>query len=263
MDYFKWGIDPVFVSLGGIQVHWYGVLFGTAFILGFYLMKWIYLRENKNVQDLERLLFYLIAGTIVGSRLGHCLFYNPAYYLNNPVKIFAIWEGGLASHGGGIGVLISLYLYRRSTQASYLWLLDRLAIPTALAAFFIRVGNFFNSEIVGIPSSVPWAIVFERVDLIPRHPAQIYEALSYALIFILLLVLYRQDSFLNKRGILSGMFLVMVFTSRFFIEFVKTKQEAYSTEFWMSPGQILSLPFVAIGFTLVLVAMFRKRSIQL
>lgn len=259
MQYITWGVDPNLISFGSIHIRWYGIMFAIAFILGFNLIKWVYLREERNIQNLDQLLYYIVGGTIIGARLGHCLFYDPTYYLNNPLKILAIWEGGLASHGGGIGVLISLYLYKRNTGDSYLWLLDRLVIPTALAAFFIRIGNFFNSEIVGVPTLVPWAIVFERLDSIPRHPAQIYEALSYATIFIILLTVYRQGKRINSKGLMSGLFLVLVFTSRFFIEFIKTKQEAYSSEFWMSTGQILSIPFVIAGVALILIALSDRK----
>jgi len=254
MGYLTWNIDPNLIAIRGIQVRWYGLMFATAFILGYQIMKWIYLREKRNTQNLDRLLFYLIGGTIIGARLGHCIFYDPSYYLSNPLKILAVWEGGLASHGGGVGVLIGLYLYKQKTQESYLWLLDRVAIPTALAVFFIRIGNLFNSEILGVPTSVPWAVIFERIDTVPRHPAQVYEALSYILVFILLMFIYKKGQGKLNNGVIFGVFLVSVFTSRFFIEFVKTKQEAYSSEYWMSMGQILSIPFVVAGVVLVLMA---------
>lgn len=255
MEYLTWSIDPNFIAIGGIQIRWYGIMFAAAFILGYQIIKWIYLREEKNIRNIDQLLFYLIGGTIIGARLGHCLLYDPSYYLSNPIKILAVWEGGLASHGGGAGVLIGLYLYKRKTQESYLWLLDRIAIPTALAAFFIRIGNLFNSEILGVPATVPWAVIFERIDSIPRHPAQVYEALTYVLIFFLLVFIYKRGERKLNNGAISGMFLVSVFTSRFFIELVKTKQEAYSSDFWMSTGQMLSIPFVVAGLVLILMAL--------
>ena len=128
MEYLTWNIDPNLIAIGDIQVRWYGIMFATAFIFGYQIMKWIYIREEKNIKNIDQLLFYLIGGTIIGARLGHCLLYDPTYYLSNPIKILAVWEGGLASHGGGIGVLVGLYLYKRKTQESYLWLLDRIAI---------------------------------------------------------------------------------------------------------------------------------------
>ncbi|MBM4334113.1 MAG: prolipoprotein diacylglyceryl transferase [Deltaproteobacteria bacterium] len=255
MGYLTWSIDPNFITIGSIQIRWYGIMFAAAFILGYQIMKWIYLHEGKNIRNIDQLLLYLIGGTIIGARLGHCLLYDPSYYLSNPIKILAVWEGGLASHGGGVGVLIGLYLYKRKTQESYLWLLDRIAIPTALTAFFIRIGNLFNSEILGVPATVPWAVIFERIDSIPRHPAQVYEASSYVLIFFLLVFIYKRGERKLNNGAISGMFLVSVFTSRFFIEFVKTKQDAYSLGFWMSTGQVLSIPFVVAGLLLILMAL--------
>jgi len=168
------------------------------------------------------------------------------------VRDFAIWEGGLASHGGAIGVLSGLYLYKRKTQESYLWLLDRLSIPAALAACLIRIGNLFNSEILGIPTSVPWAIIFQRIDSIPRHPAQLYEALSYAVVFIGLLIVYKRGQRAINNGQLFSLFLIGVFSSRFGIEFVKTQQAAYSSDLAISTGQLLSLPFILSGVVLLL-----------
>ena len=257
-----WNIDPDIIAFGYIRIRWYGVMFAFSFIFGYQIMKWIYIREKKDLKNLDQLLFYLIGGTIIGARLGHCFFYDPGYYLSNPVMILAVWEGGLASHGGGIGVLIGLYLYKQKTKDSYLWLLDHVAIPTALAAFFIRIGNLFNSEIVGIPTQVPWAIIFERIDSIPRHPAQVYEALSYILVFFLLIFMYKKGERNLNNGLLFGVFLVLVFTSRFFIEFVKAKQEAYALEFWISTGQILSVPFIIAGVVLILVALKENTAIQ-
>lgn len=259
-DFITWGIDPVLVSLAGISIHWYGVMFAGGFVLGFLYMKKLYQQEGRNVEELDRLLYYIMGGTIIGARLGHCLLYDPGFYLSNPLKILAIWEGGLASHGGGAGVLIALYLYLRKTGDSYLWLLDRLVVPTALVAFFIRFGNFFNSEIVGIKTSVPWAIIFERLDNVPRHPAQLYEALSYLTIFFVLWFVFQKTKAASLYGLISGLFLIMVFTARFLIEFVKTKQAAYSSDLWLSTGQLLSIPFVAVGLVLVVMAM--KRSVE-
>jgi len=246
-----WNIDPDIIAIGFIRIRWYGIMFALSFILGYQIMKWIYVREQKNIENLDQLLLYLMVGTIVGARLGHCLFYDPGYYLSNPAKILAVWEGGLASHGGGIGVLLSLYLYKRKINDSYLWLLDRIAIPTALAATFIRIGNLFNSEIIGIPTQVPWAVIFKRVDSIPRHPAQLYEALSYILVFFILIFMYKKGKQKLKNGLIFGVFLTLIFITRFFIEFVKASQESYSLDFWMSTGQILSIPFIITGVVLV------------
>ena len=258
MNYITWDINPILLSLGPLTVHWYGLLFALGFIIGFQIMQWIFKRENKNTNDLDALLWFLIIGVIIGARLGHVIFYDPSYYFSNPIKILKIWEGGLASHGGAIGALIGLYLFKRSREYSYLWLLDRLAIPTALVATFIRTGNLFNSEIVGIQTSVPWAVIFKRVDLLPRHPAQVYEALSYLFIFIILFTLYKMTSIKHKSGMLFGVLLSLVFIARLFIEFVKSKQEAYNSELWLSTGQLLSIPFIIVGLFLVVTAIMRK-----
>lgn len=182
-------------------------------------------------------------------------FYDPGYYLDNPSKIIAIWEGGLASHGGGIGILIALFFYATKTQESYVWLLDRISIPASLSAVFIRFGNFFNSEIIGVPTSVPWAIIFERIDPIPRHPVQVYEAVSYLLTFFILMLIYKKSKQKPLTGLLFGIFLILVFTARFFIEFLKARQEAYLLDLWINTGQMLSLPFLFAGFVLVFVAL--------
>ncbi len=259
MNYITWDINPILVSLGPLTVHWYGLLFALGFIIGFQIMQWIFKRENKNINDLDALLWFLIIGVIIGARLGHVVFYDPSYYFSNPIKILKIWEGGLASHGGAIGALIGLYLFKRSREYSYLWLLDRLAIPTALVATFIRTGNLFNSEIVGIPTSVPWAVIFERVDMLPRHPAQVYEALSYLFIFIVLFTLYKKTNIKHKAGMLFGLLLTLVFTARLLIEFVKTKQAAYHSDLWLSTGQLLSIPFILVGLALVIIAMLSAK----
>ncbi|MES9993497.1 MAG: prolipoprotein diacylglyceryl transferase [Candidatus Thiodiazotropha sp.] len=258
-DYLTWSADPILISFAGLDIRWYGALFASAYLLGYQLIHWIYQREGRDTQSLERLSFYLVIGTIIGARLGHCLFYDPAYYLSHPLKILAIWEGGLASHGGGVGVMLALYLYKRQFGESYLWLLDRIAIPTALAAVFIRLGNLFNSEIYGEVTSLPWAIVFKRIDNLPRHPAQLYEAVAYATIFLLLLHLYRKGNSSKRPGFLFALFLVSVFSSRFAIEFVKQKQAAYSTDFWLNTGQMLSIPFILAGSVLLYLALRSAR----
>ena len=190
MDFFVWNADPVLASLGPITVHWYGALFAFAIISGQQVLKWCYIQEKIAVESLDDLLMYSVLGIVVGARLAHCLFYDPSYYFSHPLKILAIWEGGLASHGGGLGVIIAGYFYQRKYKMSFIWLLDRLAISTALFGFFVRMGNFVNSEIIGIPTNVPWAVVFSRIDNLPRHPAQLYESLSYLTIFCLLFAAY-------------------------------------------------------------------------
>ena len=258
MQYFEWSVSPVLISFGSLSIHWYGVLFATAILSGFGVMNWIYKNENKSIQELESLQIYMIVGIVVGARLGHCLFYDPAYYLANPLKILAINEGGLASHGGGIGAILATLYYAKKYKVNFLYLLDRLAIPTALFAFFVRMGNLMNSEIIGVQTDVPWAVVFSRIDLLPRHPAQFYEALSYLSIFAILLSIYLYKKVKTNPGFLFGLFLSLIFIVRILVEFVKERQAAYSDEMLLSTGQMLSVPFLVIGLALMIYS-FRKK----
>jgi len=251
MDFFVWNADPVLASLGPVTVHWYGALFALAIISGLQMLKYCYIKEKVATESLDDLLMYAVVGIVVGARLGHCFFYDPSYYFSHPLKILAIWEGGLASHGGGLGVILAAYFYQKKYNMSLIWLLDRLAISTALFGFFVRMGNFINSEIIGIPSNVPWAIVFSRIDNLPRHPAQLYEALAYLTLFALLFCAYRFSKIKHYSGALLGSFLVLVFTARFFIETVKIKQAAYSSDLILSTGQLLSIPFFVVGIVLI------------
>jgi len=251
MDYFVWNADPVLASLGPITVHWYGVLFALAIISGLKVLTYCYEKEQVATESLDNLLMYGVLAIVVGARLGHCFFYDPSYYLSHPLKILAIWEGGLASHGGGLGVIFAAYFYQKKYKMSLIWLLDRLAISTLLFGFIVRIGNFVNSEIIGIPASVPWAIVFSRIDNVPRHPAQLYEALTYLTLFALFFCAYRFSKIRHYSGALSGLFLVLVFTARFFIETVKIKQAAYSSDLVLSTGQLLSIPFFVAGVVLI------------
>ncbi|SQH78272.1 Prolipoprotein diacylglyceryl transferase [Shewanella benthica] len=259
MDHFVWNVDPVLVSFMGLKVHWYGALFATAIACGFQVMKRIYIKEKLPVESLDNLLMYCVIGIIVGARLAHCIFYDPAYYFSNPLKIFAIWEGGLASHGGGLGAILALYYYRRKMDMPFLFLLDRLAIATAIFGFFVRMANFMNSEILGLPSNVPWAIIFERIDMLPRHPAQLYEAFAYLAIFIGLWAIYKYTEMKQKEGAIFGLFLVLVFSARFAIEFVKVKQAAYAEEMTLSAGQWLSVPFLIVGVVLLVMPYLNKK----
>ena len=255
MDYFVWNVTPEIFSVGPITVRWYGALFATGFICGYFLMQWIYRRENKNVAELENLLLYIAAGTIIGARLGHTLFYDPAFYLSHPWKILAIWEGGLASHGGGLGVLIAVYIYCRKYSVSFLWLMDRLAITIALAGSFIRLGNLFNSEILGKATDVPWAIIFQRVDAVPRHPVQLYESLAYVVIFVIALLIYKFYFDKLKNGFLLGLVMVLIVSARIVLEFFKMPQAHYETGLDWSVGQLLSIPYLIAGFVIMFLAL--------
>jgi prolipoprotein diacylglyceryl transferase len=195
-----------------------------------------------------------VVGTLAGARLGHCLFYEPEIYLRDPIRILKIWEGGLASHGGGIGIFLMLWWFsRKHREFSYLWLLDHLCVGVALAGVFIRTGNLFNSEILGKATDVPWAFVFDRIDAVPRHPTQIYEALSYLVIFIVLWKWYRSPAKPAKYpGRIFGTFLMLCFGVRFLIEFAKENQVAFEQSLPLNMGQLLSIPMVGAGLWLVL-----------
>ncbi len=260
MEHIVWNADPILLSFGSVQVYWYGALFATAILSGFGVMNKIYKFENKPIQQLETLQFYIIIGIVVGARLGHCLFYDPSYYLDNPLKIFYVWEGGLASHGGGMGAIIATFFYAKKSKVSFLYLLDRLAIPTALFAFFVRMGNLMNSEIIGNVTNVSWAFIFSRVDELPRHPAQLYEAISYLSIFIMLSLIYLYTQKSKNSGFLFGVFLLSVFVARFLIEFVKVPQAMYENISFMSTGQMLSIPFLLMAVWLIVSSKKRMKN---
>nr|WP_320017039.1 prolipoprotein diacylglyceryl transferase [uncultured Desulfobacter sp.] len=250
--YFVWDMSPVIFSAGPVTIRWYGLFFAGAFAAGHILMTAIYKKESRPVQDLTSLMNHMVLGTIIGARLGHCLFYDPAYYLGHPVQILKIWEGGLASHGGAAGILAALLIYSHTKKdQGFLWLLDRIALPAAFGGALIRLGNFFNSEIIGRSTVMPWAVVFQRVDPLPRHPSQLYESLACLLVFIILGMTYRKDTARNTQGLISGLFLVLVFSSRIFLEFFKVPQAAYNTQVILNTGQWLSIPFILVGIGLI------------
>lgn len=247
-----WDVNPEILKLGPFTIRWYGLLFALGFLIGYQIMLFIFKREKKKEADLNDLLWYIILGTVIGARLGHCLFYNPVYYLSHPLEIIQIWKGGLASHGGAIGILIAIYYFvKKKNQYSYLWLLDRIAIPTALGGSFIRLGNLFNSEIIGKPTNASWGFIFAAVDNVPRYPAQLYESIAYLLIFIFLFAYYFRSNAKFKNGFLLGLFLVLVFTFRFFVEFIKEDQTYFEQYLPLNMGQILSIPFIIAGIYLL------------
>ena len=255
-----WNANPILVQLGPIAVHWYGALFAAGFLLGYQLMQRIYRQEGRPTEQLDKLLTYIFIGTVVGARLAHTLIYEPEYYLAHPIDILKIWEGGLASHGGGIGVLLAIWLFvRQHPENRFLWLADRLAIPTALTGCFIRLGNFMNSEIIGNPTDGSWGVVFERIDNLPRHPVQLYEAACYFVAFVLLFLLFRGNKS-KQPGFLFGLFMVLIFSARFALEFFKTPQAAYEAGNLITVGQWLSVPFVVVGIILVMLSGRKKIS---
>lgn len=253
LAFIEWNVNPEIFHLGSISVRWYGFLFAMAFVAGYFIMTWIFKKEERPQSDLEQLSVYMIFGTVIGARLGHCLFYNPEYYLSNPLEIFKVWEGGLASHGAAIGIIIALYLFsNKRKNYPLLWVLDRIVIVTALGGTFIRLGNLFNSEIIGQPTDVSWAFIFTAVDELPRHPTQLYESIAYLIVFLTLFLVYYKGIEKSRRGLLFGLFLVLVFTFRFFIEFLKENQSGFEEGMALNMGQLLSIPFVIIGLAFIL-----------
>lgn len=253
MEHFVWNIDPEIFRIGSFGPRYYGLMFALGFLVGYHLMQKTFEREGKNIEDLSSLLLHSMLGTIIGARFGHCLFYEPAYYLSNPLQMLFIWKGGLASHGGGLGVIIGVWLYQRKHKdQSFMWLADRFAAPLAFTAGCIRLGNFFNSEIIGRASDVPWAIVFERIDNIPRHPAMLYESITYFITFIILQLLYHKKGAETREGTLIGLLFISAWGSRIFLEFFKENQVAFEDGMFMNMGQILSIPYVIAGFVFLL-----------
>jgi len=262
--FIRWDVDPAIVEVFGREIRWYGLMFAIAFLLGSNILAKIFKIEGKPEKDLDKLTVYVIIATIVGARLGHCLFYQPDYYLANPMEILKIWEGGLASHGAAIGILTALYLYSRSRPGQpFLWVTDRVVIPVALGGAFVRLGNLMNSEIVGKPTDLPWGFIFVRNgEDFARHPTQIYESLFYFFTFYVLWRLYQKYQTKLPYGALLGLFLVMVFGFRFLVEFVKDNQVPFEDQLPLNMGQILSIPAVLAGLWLMARSWKKKASAQ-
>jgi prolipoprotein diacylglyceryl transferase len=267
-----WNVNPWLVKFSDtFGIRWYGVLFACAFLFGYIIFNRFFKKEGFSTEKLDQLTLYMALGTVIGARLGHCFFYDAAYYLKNPLEILQIWRGGLASHGASVGILVALYLYIRKNKMSFLWLMDRIGVVTALGGFFIRLGNLMNSEIYGRPTDLPWGFQFIRdnsrkfedpntgLDLgrhLPCHPTQLYEAFSYLIIFIVLFYVIRKYGDKLKDGILFGWFLIALFTTRFFIEYLKFEQSDFEinmiSKIHINMGQALSIPFILMGIGLIL-----------
>jgi phosphatidylglycerol:prolipoprotein diacylglycerol transferase len=253
-----WNFDPIALSLGPLQIHWYGLCWALAFLAAEFGLRRRLVAIGRSDVDTSALIIAALLGTIIGARLGHCLFYDPAFYLAHPLRILAIWEGGMASHGGAIGLIAAAVWAgpRVAPGLAPLTLLDVAAPSAALGGAIIRVANFLNSEIVGNPTSGQWGVVFDSVDPLPRHPVQLYEAAAYLLVFLVLRWAARRAGALARRGELTGLFMVLVFSARAVIEIWKTPQAAYEAGHVVTVGQWLSVPFVLMG----LVLMIRARS---
>ena len=261
-----WNVDPAILRIGGFELRWYSLLFVAGFVLGWFIFQGFFRREKISEKLLDPLLYTLLICTIVGARLGHCLFYQPDYYLGSWEgfwEIFMPWKGGLASHGGTIALLLGMWWfarkYGRKEDFDFVWILDHLAIAVAFAAFFIRLGNLFNSEIYGGPTDLPWGFVYERNgETVPKHPTQLYEGLTYLLLGFVLYALYHWRLDKMYRGSFVGIFLVVCFGSRFLIEFVKNPQVEFEESMLLNMGQLLSIPFVLLGIGFLVYAYVKK-----
>lgn len=252
LQFIQWNISPSIFSIGPVSVRWYGLLFAMSFVVGYFIMLRIFRKENIPEPLLDELSMYMLISTVVGARLGHVLFYEPASYLAHPLDILKIWEGGLASHGAAIGIIFALYLFSRKTRQPFLWVIDRVVIVVALSGFFIRTGNLFNSEIYGNVTSLPWGFIFQHVgETSPRHPTQIYEGLCYLGLFFFLLWYYFQKNGKPRPGFLFGMFLVVLFSFRLLIEFIKEPQVNFENSMALNMGQLLSIPFIVAGIVIL------------
>ncbi len=252
--YIYWNPSPEIFTIPFINwpVRWYGLMWALAFILSHYILSKIYKAENKKQELLDSLTLYVLLGAIIGARLGHCLFYDAAYYLTHPIDILKIYEGGLASHGGAIGLIIAIWWYAKKTKENIFWVLDRIVIVVPLAGMLIRIGNLMNSEIIGKPTSLPFGFIFASIDDVPRHPSQLYEAVYVAALFLLFIYLWKNKRQLfNQPGWMFGLFCVLLFTFRFFVEMLKENQETFENNLPLNMGQILSIPFIIIGIILI------------
>lgn len=271
--YILWNPDLVMFRLGPIAFRWYGMCWLIGLVLAYLIVKRLYKEQKIKPELFDPLFIYCFVGIIIGSRLGHCLFYEPGYFLSSwqhfvemflPIRFLSdgSWRytgyEGLASHGGTLGLIIALILYVRWSKLSIWTVLDNIAIATPVTACAIRIGNLMNSEIIGKASDVPWAFVFERIDMIPRHPGQLYEAIAYALLMFISWHLYRKRPERVGTGYFFGLCLTYIFTARFFIEFTKEVQEAFEASLPLDMGQLLSLPFIIIG----VICMLRSRKVK-
>lgn len=261
-----WHVDPVLFHIGSLGIRWYSLLFVSGFIIGWYIFRGFFRREGISEDLLDPLLYTLLIGTIVGARLGHCLFYQPDYYLGSWQgfwEIFMPWKGGLASHGGAIALILAMWWYARhygkKNDFDFLWIMDHLCITVAFAGCLIRLGNLFNSEIYGDVTSLPWGFIFDlRGETEPKHPTQLYESLSYLVLGLILVWLYKKKLDKLPRGFFFGLFLIGCFGMRFLIEFIKEPQVGFEETMVLNMGQLLSLPFIIAGAGILVMAFMRK-----
>lgn len=260
--YILWNPDLEIFRIGNFAIRWYSTCWLIGLALAYFIVKWLY--KDQKVKDayFDPLFMYCFLGILIGARLGHCLFYQPEYFLSSWTHVVEMflpihqmadgsWKftgyEGLASHGGTLGLMIALYLYYRRTHMNLWHVLDDIAIATPITACFIRLGNLMNSEIIGTPTNVPWAFIFERVDMTPRHPGQLYEAIAYFFFFFVMLHFYKRTSKKVGTGFYFGLCLTLIFTFRFFIEYTKDIQVDFESGMIFNMGQLLSIPFIILG----------------
>lgn len=274
LSYILWNPDDTALRIGSFAMHWYSLCWLIGLVLAYLIVRKLYKEQKIKDELFDPLFLYCFIGILVGARLGHCLFYQPDVYLSSwkhfvemflPIEFTgnSDWHftgyRGLASHGGTFGLMIALWLYVRRTKLNIWRVLDNIAIATPATAFFIRIGNLMNSEIIGKPTDVPWAFIFEQVDMLPRHPGQLYEALAYAVLMFIGWALYRRRPQRVGTGFFFGLCLTYIFTARFLIEFTKEIQEPFEAALPINMGQILSLPFIAIGIACMVGGKWMKR----
>ncbi|MDR1739811.1 MAG: prolipoprotein diacylglyceryl transferase [Bacteroidales bacterium] len=261
LDYIVWTFDPVAFSLFGLEVRWYGVIFASIFGVGLYILGKMFKHEGLNDNSLADSIFWYVAlGVFIGARLGHCFFYEPYYYLTHPLEILAVRDGGLASHGAAVCVPIALWILSRKKKISFWYIVDRVVVILAFGAVFIRTGNLFNSEIYGHPTTLPWGFIFaNNGETLPKHPTQIYESLSYLILFITLFTYFWRKKGKIANGMLLGYFLIGCFGARFFIEFLKENQEGIDQHLKvLDMGQLLSIPLIIAGIVVLFLARKKK-----
>ena len=274
LNYIHWNPDPEIINIFGISIRYYGLLFVSGLILSIYILGWIYKREDLPLENLEKLSIYGMIGILAGARLGHCLFYEPSHYLSHPLEMilpitfppdgglkFTGYQG-LASHGGVLGLLIALYFYSRKTKHPMIDTIDLIGVVSGVSFGFIRLGNFMNSEIIGIPTTKPWGVIFERVDDLPRHPTQLYEAISYFIIFTFMMILYKKMRDRLKNGFFFGLASVLFFTARIMIEFVKENQVGFENKLTFNMGQLLSLPYIVVGIGFIIYGLRKTKKLS-
>lgn len=274
LNYIHWDVNPEIVNIFGISLRYYGILFVGGLVLCGYILNKVFIKEQMPVEALQKLAIYAMIGIFAGARLGHCLFYEPAYYLTRPLEMFFpveptitggyrfIGYQGLASHGGAIGLILAIIAYTLKTKENIISTFDLIALVAPLGGCFIRIANLMNSEIIGMPTGKPWGFIFAKVDVLPlpRHPAQLYEAIAYLLIFLLLYFLYRFRYLRIGNGLFFGLSLTSIFTARFLIEFVKERQVAFEAAMKFDMGQWLSVPFILLGIAFIFYGLSKGNS---